>query len=492
MITLLFFILGLCTTLLFPPYHLFPLGFIIFPLICYLFDKKIDKFSRKKNFINFFIYGLGFFGSLLFWIRNPFFVFDETSSIFYVSILLIVLISFIFSLVSVLIFSFNKYLSSIFIVPIMFTLFESIISITIYGFPWITFSLIISNINIFNIFLKNYGTLVTAFFVIQIFCLPYLITNNFKISKKIISYLSLISAPLILILINNIHDTSKNKYEDKLINFEIFQINKPTILSKNSAKYQFEKILSLISKSDSSILIFAENNYPLLINDLNFKKIRTILKDEQSVIIGGTRVDNNNYYNSIFNISKKNVTYFDKKILVPFGEFLPFRDYFNFLEKISGPSDYKSGVSNRYIKISTNLNFIPIICYEIIFYWKLISNYNFDSDLIINITNDTWFGKFLGPYQHLYLTKLRAIEFNKPIIRVSNNGISAIIDNNGLFVKNTNLYETTSIKINKFKITKNITHFYSHKLANFYFFIIFIILIFINIKIIYEDRKSKT
>ena len=52
-------------------------------------------------------------------------------------------------------------------------------------------------------------------------------------------------------------------------------------------------------------------------------------------------------------------------------------------------------------------------------------------DLLINITNDFWFGDYIGPYQHFYLSKLRAAEFNKNLIRVSNNGISSIIDNNG-------------------------------------------------------------
>ena len=54
-----------------------------------------------------------------------------------------------------------------------------------------------------------------------------------------------------------------------------------------------------------------------------------------------------------------------------------------------------------------------------------------NSNLLINITNDFWFGDYIGPYQHFYLSKLRAAEFNKNLIRVSNNGISSIIDNNG-------------------------------------------------------------
>ena len=93
--------------------------------------------------------------------------------------------------------------------------------------------------------------------------------------------------------------------------------------------------------------------------------------------------------------------------------------------------DYNVGDKKRIIKINNNISYIPVICYEIIFYWKLVDNINLNSDLIINITNDIWFGKYLGPYQHFYHSKLRAAEIGKPLIRVSNNGISAIFNENG-------------------------------------------------------------
>ena len=88
-----------------------------------------------------------------------------------------------------------------------------------------------------------------------------------------------------------------------------------------------------------------------------------------------------------------------------------------------------------------------MICYEIVFYWKLLNKSNYKSDFIVNITNDFWFGKYSGPYQHFYLTKIRAAEFNKPIIRVSNNGISAVIDNNGKILNNTELNKIGTYKI---------------------------------------------
>jgi len=190
--------------------------------------------------------------------------------------------------------------------------------------------------------------------------------------------------------------------------------------------------------------------------------------------LGATRYENNRYYNSLINITKSNVTYFDKKILVPFGEFLPLRNSLSFLETIVGLNDYSKGKTKRIINLPNNISYIPVICYEIVFYWTLINKFNYKSDFIVNITNDFWFGDYLGPYQHFYLTKIRAAEFNKPVIRVSNNGISAVIDKNGSVSNKTELNTTTNFK-HKLLFQENYNFVSFHSILKIYFFIIFIL-----------------
>ena len=191
------------------------------------------------------------------------------------------------------------------------------------------------------------------------------------------------------------------------------------------------------------------------------------------MIIGATRFENNKYYNSLISITSSKVNYFDKKILVPFGEFLPFRDSLNFLERIAGPNNFSNGNDQRLIYLPNNISFIPVICYEIVFYWKLLNKSNYKSNFIINITNDFWFGKYIGPYQHFYLTKIRAAEFNKPIIRVSNNGISAVIDNDGSIIKSTKLNNFEKFK-HKLFLKENINFVKLHLILKIYFLIIFL------------------
>ena len=171
-----------------------------------------------------------------------------------------------------------------------------------------------------------------------------------------------------------------------------------------------------------------------------------------------------------------------KKILVPFGEFIPFRKIFSFMEIIAGSKDFSIGKEKRIISINNHLNFIPVICYEIIFFWKLINDNNKNADLIINITNDSWFGTLSGPYQHFYFARLRAAEFNKPIIRVSNNGISAVIDNFGNIIDyiQLNKEEVKKINIQIPKSTYNLTQY--HHLILYVIFLLFLYCLFLNRK----------
>ena len=473
--------IGFLTSLLFPPYFIFPLGFIIFPYLCHFIEKKLIKSDIIKLFINSLIFSISFFTSFLFWIHNPFLVFEETTNIIPIVVLLILILSFIFSFVFTIFIYYNKIFSIIYVLPIIFITTEYLISRILYGFPWLSFSLIVSNIDFFLFSIKNFGTLINSYLLIQLYCIPYLFfSKTDKINFKY--FFILIISPLIIVLMLNTFKTNQDKVSNKqLIEFDIFQINKPIHVSKNNSQNILNRILSFINNSNADVLIFSENNYPYFVNNNEIEIIQNNINNNQLVIIGGTRVENNNYYNSLFSITKNKYNYFDKKILVPFGEFLPFRNLLHSFEKISGPYDFSVGKNNRLIETNHNFKFIPAICYEIIFYWKLVNSSNFDSELIINITNDIWFGKYLGPYQHFYLTKLRAAELNKTIIRSSNNGISAIIDSDGRIISNTSLNKIENIK-RKVNIENKNNFYLSHFYLNIYFFNLITIFILLNIR----------
>ena len=180
-------------------------------------------------------------------------------------------------------------------------------------------------------------------------------------------------------------------------------------------------------------------------------------------------------------IEKDNIQFFDKKILVPFGEFLPFRKYLNFMESISGSIDFEAGNVERKLTTKDNFNILPIICYEIIFNKKFKNINKKKIDILINITNDSWFGNKIGPYQHFYLTRIKALVANKPLVRVSNNGISAIIDQNGYIIKSSVLNKVSKLSF-KLKMNKTISFIYFHNLFSYYLVILFFVLFIFNRK----------
>jgi apolipoprotein N-acyltransferase len=132
---------------------------------------------------------------------------------------------------------------------------------------------------------------------------------------------------------------------------------------------------------------------------------------------------------------------YDKIHLVPFGEYVPLQKILFFVNKlVVGIGDYTRG--DHYLRARTPFgDFATLICYEIIFPGLVRKFYSTGGDFIVTITNDAWFGRTTGPFQHFSMAVFRAVENRKPVIRVANTGISGFIDSNGRIISRTNLFE---------------------------------------------------
>ena len=120
---------------------------------------------------------------------------------------------------------------------------------------------------------------------------------------------------------------------------------------------------------------------------------------------------------------------YDKVHLVPFGEYIPFR--LDFLRAMAARSSYGFSAGEAVEPIETPLgSALVMICYEAIFPGHIRRSAT-RPDVLIQITNDGWFGTFAGPYQHLQQAQFRAAETGLPLIRVANSGVSAMIDARG-------------------------------------------------------------
>ncbi len=462
-----------------------PLGFLLFPYLVILISKISNNNSFLIYFISGFSFGLGFLIIYLSWIFNPFLVYEITKPYTIVALLLPVCLSIFFGLSFFLYKLFNKRFLIILVTPFVFLLIEFSITNFIYGFPWISNSLVLSN-NLLGLkLLKYFGTFGSGYLIVSIFVMVSLFISNNKYSNfKNLFFINL--SPFIFVfLIPFISIFYDNQSYTKEIKIDIHQILSPI---KNINKKNIEKnIIKIINSSDADYIIFAENNFPYLIDKKKPLNLNKFINDNKKVIIGGTSFEEGKYYNSFLLLEKNKIHFFDKKILVPFGEFLPLRKYFNFMESISGSVDFQTGLIDRAIKTDDELIILPVICYEIIFD-KIFKNINKkEVDIIINLTNDSWFGDKIGPYQHFYIARMKSLIANKPLLRVSNNGISAIVDNNGIILRYSEFNKRTNLNY-KLNFKNNKSFYFFHNLFFYYLVFIFILFVIIRKKSFNENK----
>ncbi|MBF8269568.1 MAG: Apolipoprotein N-acyltransferase [Gammaproteobacteria bacterium] len=146
------------------------------------------------------------------------------------------------------------------------------------------------------------------------------------------------------------------------------------------------------------------------------------------------RGDGYNAYNSVLALTPDGTVLgrYDKRRLFPFGEYLPFSDVFPVLKKISGPiSDFKAGTGPPIQTFPNGYVVGPLICYEDIF--PVLSRHAVRDGavVLVNVTNDAWFGDTAAPHQHLQLALFRSIENRRPMVRATNTGLTAVISPTG-------------------------------------------------------------
>ena len=118
---------------------------------------------------------------------------------------------------------------------------------------------------------------------------------------------------------------------------------------------------------------------------------------------------------------------YDKHRLVPFGEYVPARGLLPFGAIAGGGVDFAPGSGPAVLTVGGLPPFGPLICYEIVFSAGIVGDGG-RPDWLINVTNDAWFGRSPGPYQHFQAARMRAVEQGLPVVRVANTGVSGVID----------------------------------------------------------------
>ncbi len=465
------FIIGSFSILSFNPFNFSLINLIILPIFFYLIthiNKKSKVKYRKKPYKkNFFLFGLffgfGFYLTGISWISNSL-TFDENFKILIpFSIILIPLFLSLFVAIPIVLV--GPYLrldfSSLFIFSLSLAFSDYIRAKVLTGFPWnlwaystISLSEVIQITNVIGLYSYN-------LLLITIFTLPIILI--FKISKinKIFIIISVFSVIMSLYIYGN-YEINKNKKMLNDVNQKIYvKVVSPNFelkygLNEKEIEERFIKLIkySEPDKDKKTIFIWPEGVFSgysygeILI----FKKlIENKFSNKHHIIFGANRLDpdTGNFYNSMLLVDNnfKIVQSYNKRKLVPFGEFLPFEKLLNNfgIKKITeGYGSFLKGRDNNNLLLN-NLRILPLICYEVIF-TDLIQNSEIDTNLIVNISEDGWFGKSIGPDQHFSKSIFRAIESGTFFLRSANKGVSAIIDNKGNIIKQLNRSEAGNIE----------------------------------------------
>ena len=459
----------------------FSIKFLIFISYGYLIHLLIS--NNNGVFWKVFCWGLGHWGLGMSWIIVSVYYYGETtiamSSIIY--ILLVVILTLIFTsplliLKSALSFTkINNNFFSVLFISSIFTISEFSRYFFLNGVPWlIPGNIFLDTIsqNIYPIF----GVTAASFFIYFI-CALFIVYSNNKIFY--------VSAAILIISLLPFSPADEIKDGIKV---SIVQPASDPFLKYEDNYYlkiedNLNKLIDTVSK-DSELVVLPEAELPYSQNSIRFIDFLKNTEISEKIILGVWKYEDAKLYNAIYS-PRYNEAY--KKIhLVPFGEYIPFieglRGIINFFDLPMSNVSHGSQLQEN-IRILDNIPISSPICFDIAFP-NTVRKMNKSSLLMINVSNDTWFGNSIGPYHHLSIARVRSIENNRYTIRATNDGISAIISNKGTIVTLLDKGKSDILEGNV-KLIKNST-FYSRNGHLFFIILSFIIVLIPFLKIIWK------
>tara|TARA_B100001250_G_scaffold244653_1_gene210334 strand:- start:5043 stop:6521 length:1479 start_codon:yes stop_codon:yes gene_type:complete len=442
--------IGALSTLAFSPFDIK----LIIPLTL---TTLIYSTVNSKNFIDAckgaFSWGFGYWISGTGWLIVSIYYYGNTNIIISTIIILLmgILLSAVFvtpfAAVRLLQFNQNIFFKSMFLASCL-TILELSRFFLGGGFPWLLPGLVFidtfsqATIPIFGVYGASY---------IIYFC-SSLIALSILERKKNLLFLGVLCLSIFIP-----YQTPQEEILGEKLNLSIIQPSlDPFQKYKAGSHINIEdKLVNLTNKNkDTDLIIWPEAPLPYLDSNPRMEQLLARIEDGPKVLSGSWQYKNNNLYNSM-TILGTDQTYL-KRHLVPFGEYVPFEDILRgLIDFFNMPmSSLSSGGSNQELLEFRNFRFLGMICFDIAFPLSYLKEVR-ESDFILNISNDTWFGSSYGPYQHLQIVRARALESNKWVARGTSDGISTIVDNNGTIVTILEKGISGSIKGDIYKTSKS-------------------------------------
>lgn len=456
-----------------PPFDLVFLLFATFPILVWLIDGAASEpstgFFTKfwDGFKPGFFFGFGYFFAGLWWIGSAFIV--EAEDFLWALPIAIIAVPFALALFWGLATALARMFWSadagrLFMLAASFTLFEYLRGFVATGFPWNPISgaafftpLMMQSASVTGI----YGMTAFAVFV---FSTASIIVPGVDNQSKTRKFAFVISSVFVLTHVGygvwRLQEAQSDFVPDVALRLVQPNIDQRYKFDKEKEAENLQTYMDLsvstgegekTGLSGTTHLIWPESVFPYLLTQRRdtLAAIGSMLPEGTSLLTGAARAEaatsgsQGFVFNSFYVINHQGeiVSAADKTHLVPFGEYVPFKNLVSSLgikQLANQNGGFEAGSSRKLLSTGIGPKILPLICYEIIFSGNLWNKQE-RPGWIVNLTNDAWFGNTPGPYQHLRQSVLRGVEEGLPVVRVANSGVSGVYDAYGRTIKELEL-----------------------------------------------------
>ena len=443
---------GALVTLSFAPFNYFPLPFICLAVLFFIWQ---NTDSLVRVFIRGYLFGIGYFATGVSWVSVSMVRFGGMSLPLSIA-LTVLLVAFLALYIAGIGYLGKKYFSFVglrvqllVVYPALWVVMEWIRGWLFTGFPWIDigYSQVSSPLAGLYAVVGVYG--VSLAVAICAGCLVQMGCKGINASKKDAVLLVIIVLGSGLLMLVKWSDPIGSPLKVSLVQGNIAQQIKwlpeqrqPTI----------DLYMDLTQQHwDSDIIIWPETALPVFFppaKDFLTELAQQAKKHNTSMLIGlpyiETEQEHRRFFNSAVVLNDGQLSFYHKYHLVPFGEYVPLKwllgDFLAFLH--IPMADFSPSAQHNPVVAMARVNAAISICYEDAFGEEIIDGLP-KANFLVNISNDAWFGDSLAPHQHLQKAQVRALETARPMLRATNNGISAVIDDKANLVATSSLFQQT-------------------------------------------------
>ncbi len=426
-------LLGVATVFAFAPWHWFVLALFLPALL----ERRLIQHTPNQAALQGFLFGLGFFGLGISWVFFSIHNYSNAPLI----IAIIITLSLIFAksaFIALLAYVYRRLYPNpsnntrLFVFPALWVLIEVFRGWFLTGFPWLYlgYAAIDTPLQGFAPIIGVYGLSWLCIFI----GMSALCTISGNIKQRLLNGAMIILILILGFLLQQIHWTKPdgNHYSVALIQGNIEQS-----LKWEPEKFQqhFDTYFSMTQLANQADIIVwpeAALPVPLPYGQPYVDVLTESLLPNNTVVFGALRANNDGFFYNTVQVAGDGTGEYDKHHLVPFGEYIPF---YNLIGKAMDLLKLPMSFALPGPRVQPPLqvhewNVGALICYEIV-YPSLSLTRAQDSAILLTISNDTWFGRSLGPLQHFQMSRMRALETGRYLIRATNNGISGIINPEG-------------------------------------------------------------